>query len=278
MSAYNDKISDLEKIKIVSDFVTNAPPGEFNEVFNDVRVLLGDDGVLKSGCAAAFAKYNKDSFIPVDVPNENTQTIISAHNEISGNVYYDPRSGKEFQFDHLRKQASQPQPRPPGQNESTRVEFQSKIDKYTNTFYKDGVCATYASNGDIVMVIEDHKYNPRNFWNGRWTSEWTIPANGGELKGTMKVVVHYYEAGNVQVHGSKEHKETISGSGAGLAEKVAAAIKKAESEYQLGINENYNDLVSTTFKALRRALPLTRHKLDWNKIHFGSVAASLKGN
>lgn len=277
MSAYDEQISDQEKVKIVSDFVTNAPPGEFNEVFNDVRVLLGNDSLLKSGCANAFARYNKDSFIPVEVPGEGTKTLITQHNEISGNVYFDPRSKKEFQFDHLRKEASQPQVKSAGANESTRAEFQSKLDAYCGSFYKDGVCSTYVSNGNIVMVIEDHKYSPRNFWNGRWTSEWTIPANGGELKGTMKVVVHYYEAGNVQVHGSKEHKEKVSGSGASLAAAALKIIEKVEAEYQYGINENYQQLNSTTFKALRRALPLTRHKLDWNKIHFGSVASQLGG-
>jgi len=277
MSAYDEQISEQEKIKIVSDFVTNAPPGEVNEVFNDVRVLLGDDGLLKSGCVAAFAKYNKDSFTPVEVPDETTKTLISSHNEVSGNVFFDPRSGKEFEFDHLRKQASQPQPRAAGANEASRVEFQNKLDTYCRSFYKDGICATYDKNGNIIMVIEDHKYSPRNFWNGRWTSEWTIPANGGELKGVMKVVVHYYEAGNVQVHGSKEHRVNISGSGAGLAASVIKEIEKVEAEYQHGINENYGQLNSTTFKALRRALPLTRHKLDWNKITFGSVAAELSG-
>jgi len=277
MSAYDDQISDQEKSKIVSDFVTNAPPGEFNEVFNDVRVLLGDDGLLKSGCAAAFAKYNKDSFTPVEVPNESKKTLITAHNEISGNVYYDPRSGKEFQFDHLRKQASGPESRAPGPNESTRVEFQTKLDAYCSSFYKDGVCGAYASNGNIVLVIEDHKYSPRNFWNGRWTSEWTIPVNGGELKGVMKVVVHYYEAGNVQVHGSMEHRVNVSGTGTALAASVLQTIEKVEADYQEGINENYQQLNSTTFKALRRALPLTRHKLDWSKIHFGNVRGELGG-
>ena len=79
-----EQISDQEKIRIASDLIRYAPPGEFNEVFTDLRMLLNDDTLLKEGVAGACALYDKDQLTPVKLPNASIPSLVTEHNDNGG--------------------------------------------------------------------------------------------------------------------------------------------------------------------------------------------------
>ncbi|XP_063932181.1 F-actin-capping protein subunit alpha-1-like [Zophobas morio] len=254
-------ISKSEKVQYASEFILAAPPGELKEVLNDVRVLLNDDTLLKDYVLPRLFTYHQEQFTPVDLPNQN-QTLITSHGWLESKDYLDPRSAQYFTFDPLSQKASDLRPIKLDQdNEDLRKKVEALVDEHVKDIYSTGVSAVYTSADCIIVCIESHKYNPNNYWNGSWLSEYIWKFKSGEVSGKLKIQVHYYEDGNVQLlsHKDVEGKATTP-------EDFLKFLQSSELEYQQGVNENYLQMSDTTFKALRRTMPPTRTLLDWDKI------------
>lgn len=286
MADSEDTISDEEKIRIASNFILNSPPGEFNEVFNDVRVLINNDFLLKESASGAFARYNKDQLTPVKIDGSDFLCLITDYNDLGSDRFYDPRSQQSFKYDHLRKEAMEFKVRKPDQTTETwRKALEETCTSYVQDHYRHATCSVFSNSVDrnitLTVCIEDHQFQPKNFWNGNWRSIWSVtfnPDSGtADLKGTIKVQVHYYEDGNVQLVSSKDISESLAvTTEQQTANEFMSIVEEAETEYQMAISENYQIMSDTMLKALKRLLPVTRTKFDWAKILSYKIGTEIK--
>jgi capping protein alpha len=82
--------------------------------------------------------------------------------------------------------------------EDKRAQLQTAFDLYiTNHFAAcEASAAVYAKEGKLVVQISGERPNLRNYWSGRWHSEWTVAPSGtsaavtGEIKVRAVCCVH----------------------------------------------------------------------------------------
>ncbi|GMN43910.1 hypothetical protein TIFTF001_013109 [Ficus carica] len=105
--------------------------------------------------------------------------------------------------------------------------------------------------------------------NGSWRSVWNIEFKDDiqvvDLNGKLQVGAHYFEEGNVQLDAKHECKDsTIIQAAEDSAISVASIIRHHETEYLASLEASYSNLPDTTFKDLRRKLPVTRTLFPWH--------------
>lgn len=85
--------------------------------------------------------------------------------------------------------------------ESQRSSLQTVLDTYVSQHYagSDAAASVLAKDGKLVIHISGERPNLRNYWSGRWQSQWTLTPSGSNaaLSGEIKVTHDKFKAGNM---------------------------------------------------------------------------------
>jgi len=270
-----EEASPEQKLNIATYFVMSSPPGEVEEVVTDVKKLVADDNVLSDEALAKIMRgYNVEQMASAKDPEGDSNIIVSVHGQVAPNQYVDPATGRVLTFDHRRRQFTEVTEKKQVLNEavdSYRRVIQDGVQGYVQGAYKEGKCALAvygADTGAITIALSAMNVNLANFWSGGLRAIYSVDVNrkgSVKLKGSVKINVHYFEDGNVQLHTSVDKQANVDiGSPEDSARQIVAAISKIETEFQSNLEEMYVTMHSTTFKAMRRFLPINRQPMNWN--------------
>merc|ERR1712154_609896 len=136
-----------------------------------------------------------------------------------------------------------------------------------------GSGSVYVSpQGQMGIVISFKNLNPNNYWTGGWQSEWTLSVNkkgSTKLEGRIRINVHYYEDGNVQLNSTfNEQGEVDISDPDSTAKVVINTITTLENDFQKKLDQFFVQMHDSTFKNMRRFLPKTGKKMDWRaRVH-----------
>eukprot|EP01083_Nonionella_stella_P084011 232413_1 len=286
---YYQEATPQEKLKIATHFILKSPNGEVNDVVADLQKLLQSTQThILDGDTVhrILRKYNTDQLFFASDSLANLVLVCDIGERDSSN-YYDPKNKRYLYFDHETKkfgaESSAPDRGLSDRVEQYRFAVQSGMEKYASETFTPGKYSTSTfgnDNGMITAIVSAKNLNLRNYWSGGWRSVYTVNTNQQgqtEVRAVIKLNVHYFEDGNVQLITELKKSASVDVSDPeSTGQEIVGVIDTIETEFQSNLEEFYVKMHESTFKAMRRFLPVTGVKMKW-KIHGHSLATEVSG-
>lgn len=256
--------------KIKKYLIKSTPVGEIKELLKDLSKALPDFKVDDPEIIQAIKDYTEEHF--GIFPGDTFKYLVNPFTA-KDNYYIDQKTRNKVYIDFLANKIMNVEPLIIENEDLMKyvAEIDKKVAVYVRNYFKDSEVAHLVhgegtlSDFNILILISCKNYNFKNFLGGEWLSEWRIKKTSYE--GKVRINAHYFEDGNVQLKQSKIFKEAIKLSGSDFekdASVIVDTISKNEEKLQVSLDVMYEDMPDNIFKAMRRALPITNTKMEWN--------------
>jgi len=284
----DEELSPAQKLAIAATFVLNSPPAQTANVMDDVRTLVGPSVLSADKEASLLARVNKERFTVVDAGG--SKVLLTVHGEMPNGTFLDPRAGCALEVDHkalTAKKSAEPlsaavQTALDGAR-TLRDAIDGEMQAYVKAFLPSGVVTTYGSEGNgikVVCCVSASLSDLNNYWAGAWRAEWSleVPKGGsiGTLTGKVAVHVHYFEDGNVQLDDKAVFSRECPAGADAVGSAFVDIVRKSEAAFMAKLEDVYSTMSDSVLQGLRRRLPVTRTKFDWDKLAVAKLAGDLQ--
>lgn len=268
-----------------------TPPGQLKNVYTDIKGIISAGDELDNSARTFFEQHNHEQLAVthINVDGAEVPVIIAQAARTPSGRYLARRFSLSFVFDHVRETVSDVLPHAPLSGFAKDLDEQ--LDKYVGDHYEISASGVFQQESDeepveepagedetqntstrdhecaspLIIHIVGNRYNLRNFWAGRWRSTYTYdPDTKTFTSAIIRVQAHYFEGGNVQLN---THNTTIPQlkEGTVSAAQIIGTIASHEQAYQESLDATIESLRERAFRTLRRTLPFTKQKIDWDK-------------
>ena len=256
---------DAGFVKVAKYIIKKTPIGHLGKSLENLRSLVGEQVMDTEDVKNEIHTYGETHLSAV--PNEvtNTKVVISNLTKDEEGFYHDQGQKVKFKIGIESGQVEEAQ-----SSECTnelRNAVDNKMKEYLNKCYKTEVTRynVYYTEDKIVVLISAHNLNLKSFWSGEWLSTWEMTISTKQINGTLRANTYYYEEGNIQFSlDTKFDGVAQGGDDNAVAESLVEFIKKCENSVQLELEKVYDELSENYIKPLRRKLPITGTKMNWN--------------
>mmetsp|Transcript_16032 Transcript_16032/g.23797 ORF Transcript_16032/g.23797 Transcript_16032/m.23797 type:complete len:289 (-) Transcript_16032:79-945(-) len=263
-----------EKLSIANHLLMNSPPGQFNDVLDDVLKLVSKD-VFSDGALESIAKaFNEQTARVIEYGGR--AIVVSKEGNVDGSRYIDSATQKVIVVDQLNatvieEEDEEFQPQFKG-IEDIRKSVEGGLKSYCKSHMKASLSASAAisvSDDKLVLYVSAEHLNLRNWWSGNWIGRYEVEGIGkGEdsflISGKISVCGHYFEHGNMQLRTEKkiDQERLKVKTGQETAAAIVEWIKESETVLQTALEDVYAGM-SGTLKSVRRGLTITADKFSW---------------
>jgi len=273
-----------EKIEAAGQFLVNAPLGEYQEVRDAVSMLLNNDDDLLNKACEVLPAHLETSCAPIKTVKSPGYILLTEASRLDTGVYGCPRSGLAYTIDYSRmevtseRELTEEESTSIGLEDGLRIALEKETGGYIDEHHdKYGKYAVTKCGTEYHISVHSNRARSENFTSGVWQVKGILKPEEDDFSLALEnvVTVHYYEDGNVQMNSAtKDVFKIVKGDPEKMAAEAIGTLNKFVVNYHSKISDYYLKMQDSTFKLLRRQLPITKSKIDWDKLQVYNLAKS----